>query len=243
MFLLFRSLAKAVLAPWDGPAFAMLRCHSALLEHESGLWGHWKAGTEEVTAKNQSASGPAPASKPTCVPAPGLAWCACGVLLLAGELCGPEECQKARTQLPAWGRATVAWSALGLTCVQTGSWMFPVLCTGQLCHLREFLVQMLLISAAELHGRKRSLKTAHVCRRESLKGGKKELVWGFAWTLRQGSFTCYSPQAWLVLCWLPLLCPHPRLLRGFQFANKACVMLGAAVLSTAIHGAVRSSQF
>lgn len=150
---------------------------------------------------------------------------------------------KARAQLPAWGWATVSWSALGLACLKTSSWVFPVLCTGQLFQFGAFLVKMLLISAAELHGGKRSLKTAHVCRREGLKGGEKELLWGSAWTLRQGSFTCYSPQAWLVLCWLPLLFPHPRLLRGFQFANKACVMLGAAVLSTAIHGAVRSSQF
>lgn len=72
MFLLFHSLAKAALAPWDGPAFARLRCHSALLEHESALWGHWKAGTEEATAKNHRGTGPPPASKPTCVPAPGL---------------------------------------------------------------------------------------------------------------------------------------------------------------------------
>lgn len=75
------------------------------------------------------------------------------------------------------------------------------------------------------------------------KRGKKELVWGFAWTLLQGLFTCCSPQAWLALHWLPLLFPHPRQRRGFQFANKACVVLGAAFLSTAIHGAVKSSQF
>lgn len=47
MFPLFLSPAKAMLASWDDPAFAMLRCLSALLEHESGLWWHWKAGTEK----------------------------------------------------------------------------------------------------------------------------------------------------------------------------------------------------
>lgn len=237
MFLLFRSLAKAVLAPWDGPAFAVLRCHSALLEHESGLWGHWKAETQEATAK----ASPCHNAHLCACPWPGLVclWCPSSGW---GAL-WPRGVPKGRAQLLAWGRAVVSWSALGLACLKTSSRMFPVLCTGQLCQFWAFLVKMLLISAAELHGGKRSLKSAHVCRREGLKGGEKELVWGFAWTLRQGSFTCYSPQAWLVLHWLPLLFPHPRLLRGFQFANKACVMLGAAVLSTAIHGAVRSSQF
>lgn len=132
----------------------------------------------EATAKNHSGTGPPPASKPTCVPAPGLAWCACGVPPLAGELCGPEECQKQghsclhRGEPQCHGQRV----ALGLACVKTSSWVFPVLCTGQLCQLWAFLVKMLLISAAELHGGKRSLKTAHVCRRESLKGWKKELV-------------------------------------------------------------------
>lgn len=183
---------------------------------------------------------PLPQSPPVCLPqALVCLWCPAAGW---GAL-WPRGVPKARAQLLAWGRATVSWSALGLACLKTSGWVFPAFCTGQLCQLWAFLFKMLLISAAELHGGKHSLKTAHVCRRESLKGGKKELVWGFAWTLRQGSFTCYSPQAWLVLHWLPLLFPHPRLLRGFQFANKACVMLGAAVLSTAIHGAVRSSQF
>lgn len=91
----------------------------------------------------------------------------------------PGGVPKARTRLLAQGRATVSWSACcprSTRCVKTSSWVFPVLCTGQLCQLWAFLVKMLLISAAELHGGKHSLKTAHVCRRESLKGGKKELV-------------------------------------------------------------------
>lgn len=72
LFLLFHSLAKAALAPWDGPALAMLTCQSALLEHESALWGHWKAGTEEATAKSHSGTGPpVPQSPPVCLP---LAW-------------------------------------------------------------------------------------------------------------------------------------------------------------------------
>lgn len=99
MFLLFHSPAKAILAPWDDPAFAMLRCHSTLLEHESGLWGHWKAGREGV-AKNHSGMGPPSAPKPTCVPAPrpGLVclWCPAtgwGALW-------PGGVPKARIQLP-----------------------------------------------------------------------------------------------------------------------------------------------
>lgn len=90
MFLLFRSLAKAVLAPWDGPAFAMLRCHSALLEHESGLWGHWKAGTEKPQPRTTVVRAlPLPQSPPVCLP---LAWL--GVPVVSRRWLGSSVAQR-----------------------------------------------------------------------------------------------------------------------------------------------------
>lgn len=113
---------------------------------------------------------PLPQSPPVCLPqALVCLWCPAAGW---GAL-WPRGVPKARAQLLAWERATVSWSALGLACLKTSSWVFPAFCTGQLCQLWAFLFKMLLISAAELHGGKHSLKTAHVCRRESLKGGEK----------------------------------------------------------------------
>lgn len=128
----------------------------------------------EAVAKNHSGLGPPTAPQPTCMPTP--AWL--GVPVVSQPLgvlpCGQDECQKQghgclcrREPLSWWDGQHVA---LGLACLKTSGGALAVLCAGQLW---AFLGKMLLISAAGLHGGKRSLKTALVCRKKSLKRGKK----------------------------------------------------------------------
>lgn len=58
--------------------------------------------------------------------------------------------------------------------LNTSCGAFPLLCTGLLCQLQALLMTVVLISPAQLHGGKRTLKSVHIYKRKTLKEGEKK---------------------------------------------------------------------